>query len=163
MAKKKKVSEEFAFDQSSITITRSFTRKLNMSAHGGKQYETADIACAVSCITTIDKMEQASKELDEFCIKNVQETIDVLDGDAAEIEEAEVKPTKKKKVLDVGIKVEQEEFEEIQTFVNDLTMAKNAKDLKAAVESIQKNSKNFTKEQKEYLSAYYLKRKEAIL
>ena len=47
MAKKKQapVEEESSGE---ITITRSFARKLNMAAHGGKQYETADIFCTVT-------------------------------------------------------------------------------------------------------------------
>jgi uncharacterized Zn finger protein (UPF0148 family) len=162
MAKKKKAvaNDENVESNDVFTVTRSFARKLNMAAHGGKQYETADIFCSVTGTGT--DIEVLSGKLDNICIAEVQKTIDAFDAEEAEVQAEEVKPTKKKKILDVGVKVEQEEFEEIQSFVNDLTMAKTTSDLKAAVTSIKENSKNFSSTQKEYLSAYYLKRKEAI-
>jgi len=144
-------------------IKRSFARKLNMNAHGGKQYETADILCEVSAKVPAANIEKASAQLDALCQAEVQKTIDAIDAEEKEIEETEEeKPAKKKKTLDVGIKVEQQELEAIQEYVNDLTMAKTAADLKAAVTKIKNNQDDMTPDEKKYLSAYYLKRKAAI-
>ena len=163
MAKKKaKAVEEVLDDGGEITITRSFSRKLNMAAHGGKQYETADLFCSVTKVVFSEDAEAESKLLDEFCKDEVQKTIDLIDGEVEEIEEADIKPKKKKKTLDVGVKIQQEEMEDMQDLINDLTMAKTAADLKEAVGKIKEAAADLSKDQKSYLSAYYTKRKEAI-
>ncbi len=158
MARKKKVEAELEI----VSITRSYSRKLNMAAHGGKQYETADLTCSLTANVTEENVEEASEELMKLCIADVDKTIDAIDGEADDVEEAEVKPKKKKKMLNVGVKVEQEEMEEMQSLVNDLTLAKTSKDLAAAAKSIKAGAKDLNKSQKAYLSAYYMKRKEAI-
>ncbi len=145
-----------------VEVTRSFARKLNMAAHGGKQYETADIVCTITAKT--DDIEETSKYLDELCQKEVNATIAALDGEADEVEEAEVPAPKekKKKSIDLGVKVEQDELQEISEYMNDLTLAKTAKDLKEAAIKIKENMSKFSDVQKKYLTAYYAKRKEAI-
>ena len=147
-------------------ITRSFARKLNMAAHGGKQYETADIFCSVTAKVPAANIEKASEQLDTLCQSEVQKTIDAFDAEEKEIEETEdVKPAKKKKALDLGtdVKIEQDEIEEIQEYVNDLIMAKSPADLKAAFVKIKNNAADMTAIQKKYLAAFYTKRKEAIV
>lgn len=185
MARKKKVAAE----EREVTITRSFARKLNMSVHGGEKFETADLACEVSCVTTEGDAEETSAFLDNFCRDEVQRTIDSIDKvaidesedeeeegfdveeDEDEEEEAPKKKKvakkkkiikKKKKVIDVGVKVEQDELEEISPLINDLTMAKTPKELKAAAISIKDAADELSLDQKKYLSAYYKKRKAAI-
>lgn len=159
MPKKKKEESEAI---KAITITRSFARKLNMAAHGGKQYETADLFCSITMESTDTDFETDSAMLDQLCQGEVQKTIDAFDSEEAEVQAAEVKPEKKKKVVNVGIKAEQDELESIQEYINDLTMSKSLEDLKAAVTKIQANMKDFNDTQKKYLTAYYLKRKEAL-
>lgn len=164
MAKEKKTKTSGNDGSTPITITRSFSRKLNMAAHGGKQYETADIFCSVTQTTVPgESFGNLSKELDRICQEEVNATIEAFTSEEKEVEEAEeVKPTKKKKNLDLGIKIEQDEFADIQDLINDLTMAKTPADLKKAVIKIKELSSELSKVQKEYLSAYYTKRKEAV-
>ncbi len=159
MAKKKATFEIEAMD-----ITRSFSRKLNMAAHGGKQYETADIfASRTVKDVPVDSQEEVGIELFKMCQEEVDQTIRALDGEALEESEVEDKPvTKKKKNLNLGMKVTQEETEEIQEHVNNLTMAKTSADLKAAVTKIKEGASEMSADQKKYLSAYYTKRKDAI-
>lgn len=146
-----------------VTITRSFSRKLNMSAYGGKQYETADIFCSMTKEVGLDTLEKEAKLLDSLCQKEVNETIEAFTGETPEMEEQqEIKPVKKKKNLDLGIKIEQDELADMQDLVNDLTMAKTASDLKKVVVRIKEVGHELSKTQKEYLSAYYAKRKEVI-
>lgn len=162
MPKKKKVENEVQEESRAITITRSFARKLNMAAHGGKQYETADLFCSITMESTEADFSHDSSVLDQLCQDEVQKTIDAFDSEEAAVESAEIKPEKKKKIVNVGIKAEQDEMEAIQEYVNDLTLSKTPEDLKAAVTKIQKNMATFNDTQKKYLSAYYLKRKEAL-
>lgn len=161
MGKKKDKGE--VYEMGPQDVTRGYSRKLNMSAHGGKQYETADI---FSQRTVHSVPEENSEEVGALlfkrCLDEVEATIEALDRQTLEVEETEVVPEKKKKVLDVGIKVEQEDLEEISEYVNDLTLAKSLEDLKAAVIKIKDNSAKFSAEQKGYLTAYYQKRKVAI-
>lgn len=149
-------------EEREIEITRSFSRKLNMSAHGGKQFETADISCTITAKAPSSSYEKVSGNLDKICQAEVQKTIDAIDNAVEEEEVAEVKPEKKKKVVDLGVKVDQEELAAIQEYVNDLTMAKTPKDLKAAVLKIKAAEEDLTPTEKKYLSSYYKKRKEAI-
>lgn len=169
-SKKKKAEVKESSEEvisGSIQITRSFARKLNMNAHGGKQYETADIVCTVTATVEAEEREEASKMLDQYCQDDVNATIAALDEEADEEgEEEEVdakpKPEAKKKMIDVGVKVSQDEMEEIQELINDLTMAKTPEDLKKAVIKIKNDSEELSRDQKNYLNAYFKKRKEAI-
>ena len=147
-----------------VTITRSFGRKLNMSAHGGKQYETADIFISLTTEVPGNEIKESSAQLDKMCQKEVQKTIDAFDASEDEDEDEEVaeEAPKKKKKVDVGMKVEQDEFEAIQEYVNDLTLSKTSRELAEAVAKIKKNAEEFTKTEQTYLSSYYKKRKAAI-
>jgi len=151
-------------EEREIEITRSFSRKLNMSAHGGKQYETADISCTVTAKCPADKIEKVSANLDSFAQTEVNKTIDALDKEVDEEAEIEVKPEKKakRKEVDLGVKVDQDELEAIREYINDLTMAKTSKDLKAAVIKIKAAEDDLTADEKKYLGSYYKKRKAAI-
>ena len=153
-----------------------------MSVHGGEKFETADIGSEQSKVCSEDERDEVAVELDTLCISDVQRTIDSIDGVAVEEakeEEAEEdfdeedgeeeeapkkkkKKAKKRKMINVGVNVEQEELAEISELINNLTMAKTPKELKAAAMAIKEEASELTGDQKKYLSAYYKKRKTAI-
>ena len=65
-----------------FTITRSFSKKVQ-----AKQYEPIESFCSVSqtfeSLPTDDELEGVARQLDDFCIKEVEHTIKDLMSSAA--------------------------------------------------------------------------------
>lgn len=117
MPKKRKEVSASAYTPEVIDITRSYSRKLNMSAHGGVQYETADITATRTAHNVPVEFELGtSVELYKACVEEVEMTIKMLDEEAGvetanedegDFEEAPKKAKKAKKEV-----VEEEDEEE---------------------------------------------------
>jgi len=147
-----------------IDITRSYSRKLNMGAHGGKQYETLDLfASRTAKDVPVEDSAQVSKDLYKMCIEEVEEVIEMLDSNEEEIKKTEVE-TPKKKVMKthVGVEIEQAELEEIAVYINNFTLSKSIDEIKEAVTEVKNSTIAFTDSQKQYLSLYYKKCLEAL-
>lgn len=175
---KKQKSRLEEIENEVIDITRSYTRKLNMSAYGGKQYETADISATLT-VRDVPMLKSAAKsaELFDRCVNQVEESINFIIGTLSEDEVAEEAPKKKKKAkkevveedeeeddeesdeISVGgFSISKSEFREISPFVNDITLSKTSGELAKAAKRIKSEAADLTDDQKKYLSAYYKKR-----
>ena len=166
---KKKKSE----NSSAVDITRSYSRKLNMAAHGGQQYETIDLfSSRTAKDVPAEEQEEVSAALYQACVDEVEAQVKALDSEVEE--EEEEAPKKAKKVveddeedgddtIDVGgFEMSKSEFRDISPYANDLTLAKTSADLAKAVKRIKEEASTFTEDQKKYLSMYYKKRAAAI-
>ena len=163
MAKKKREVGAAAPAVAELSITRSYSRKLNMSAYGGKQYETADLSATRTAHNVpVDSSKQVSEDLYQQCVEEVEASIDAIANEIDEIKSEDVKPKKQKKKVAPGVDIEATEMEEITTYVNDLTLAKTKGKLKEAVVKIRTDAARFSDSQKEYLTAYYKKRLAAL-
>ena len=176
---KKKKSE----NSSVVDITRSYSRKLNMAAHGGQQYETIDLfSSRTAKDVPAEEQEEVSAALYQACVDEVEAQVKALDSEVEDEEEAPKKSKKKAKkvveeeddeddeeddedddTIDVGgFKMNKSEFRDISPYVNDLTISKTSADLAKAVKRIKEEASTFTEDQKKYLSMYYKKRAAAI-
>lgn len=98
----------------SVDITRSFSRKLNMAAHGGEQYETIDLSCTMTAHEVdAEDMKVVSKGLYNACKSEVEASVKEIDS-ASEEDEAPKKKSKKasKKVVEEDEDEEEDEEEE---------------------------------------------------
>lgn len=160
MAKKKET-----FKIETVDVTRSYSRKLNMSAYGGKQYETADLhSSRTAKDVPMSEAKIVGLELHALCVAEVDAVIKQVEDASNEVESAVVpKPAKKKKsTMDLGLEIEKEEIEAISTLINDLTLAKTQAELKKAAVSIRKQKDSLNETQQEYLSLYFKKRLAAV-
>lgn len=172
MPKKKKTE-----NSSVVDITRSYSRKLNMAAHGGQQYETIDLfSSRTAKDVPADEQEEVSASLYAACVEEVESQIKEIDANLEEAEEAPKKAKKKSKkvveeedddeedddedeTIDVGgFEMNKSEFRDISPYVNDLTLSKTSAELTKAVKRIKEEASTFTDDQKKYLSMYYKKR-----
>ena len=170
---KKKKSE----NSSVVDITRSYSRKLNMAAHGGQQYETIDLfSSRTAKDVPAEEQEEVSAALYQACVDEVEAQVKALDSEVEDEEEAPKKAKKKAKkvveeeddeddeeegddTIDVGgFEMSKSEFRDISPYANDLTLAKTSADLAKAVKRIKEEASTFTEDQKKYLSMYYKKR-----
>lgn len=171
---KKKKSE----NSSTVDITRSYSRKLNMAAHGGQQYETIDLfSSRTAKDVPAEEQEEVSAALYQACVDEVEAQVKALDSESEEEAPKKAKKKAKKVVeeedddeeddeddtIDVGgFSMAKSEFRDISPYVNDLTIAKTSSELTKAVKRIKEEASTFTEDQKKYLSMYYKKRAAAI-
>ena len=122
MSKKKKEMSSSDYTPEVIDITRSYSRKLNMSAHGGVQYETADITATRTAHNVPVEFELGtSVELYKACVAEVEMTIKMIDEEAGvetadeddgDFEEAPKKSKKAKKAKKEVVEEEEDEDED---------------------------------------------------
>lgn len=136
-----------------ITVKRSYSRKLNMSAHGGLQYETADFVEERSC-SVLDQNEAnvASELLFKQCFESVERTI--KEFDALMLGEAETKPRKKKEPLD-EIGMSEEEVSQIAPIINKLVAANSEEELQAVGNEIEEIKGDLNENQLSFLRLKY--------
>lgn len=145
-----------------VTVTKSYTRKLNMSMHGGKQYETLDLGETRTVTVEADEAQQAADQLYNDCKASVEENIRQFDNEMALFggaqEQGDVTPAPrkpKKETSDIGF--DREELKEIAPILNKLVAAKTIDQMKELGDEIQLMSE-LTKSQKDYLRTMYNKK-----
>lgn len=140
-----------------LDITRSYSRKLNMSAHGGKQYETIDLfSSRTAKDVPVQDAQKVSDALYKMCVDEVEAQVNELDNEVKEVEEEEAPTPKRKKLkTHVGVEIEQEELEDIAPLINSITLSKSIKDLKDAAAEIKEKVDELSESQKEYLQKYF--------
>jgi len=140
-----------------LDITRSYSRKLNMSAHGGQQYETIDLyASRTAKDVPVEDSKKVSDALYKMCVDEVEAQVAEIDNEVKEIEDEEVPAPKRKKLkTHVGVEIEQEELEAIAPLISSITLSKSIKDLKAAAAEIQEKADELSESQKEYIQKYF--------
>jgi hypothetical protein len=57
--------------QAPVKITRSFSRKLNMAAYGGNQYESGDFFCASTVECEAKDADSVAADVHQFCVDQV--------------------------------------------------------------------------------------------
>jgi len=123
--------EEKEVEVNVTTVTRNYFRKLNMSAHGGKQFETVDLG---ETLTATVGEGQTAKEvghaLHQLAMTHIEEDVAAFDKLAAEDQ-----PVKREKAKD-ELKVSNDELVEIRDLIQHLLAAKSMKDLAVLQEEI---------------------------
>lgn len=143
-----------------VTITRSYARKLNLASHGGKQFETLDFGEARTVENVpIDQANEVSAQLSNDCATSIEGAIESYDQMQLEEEESpsEEKKAKKKKKDVKEIGVARVDLEGISDILNMMTSSGTIKDLKKVGDEIKKRSGELSKEQMEYLRSKYTK------
>ena len=169
MAKKRKkdrnVDEEVIEESQDVSITRpnvvsitkGYSRKLNLSAHGGKQFETLDISeTRTATVGEDENADMIATKLYNQCRESVELNIKVYDSEL----EGVIPESKKEKKEEQ--KEDQEELEEISQFINQIVNAETAEDLKEVQKNIAEESSNLKSSQLEYLRNFFNKKAKAL-
>jgi hypothetical protein len=119
---------------SKITISRNYFRKLNLSMHGGKQFETLDIG--ETRTMTVDKKdaETVSKQLYTECQQSVEQDIQEYD------KQLEDTPAETKKAKKEELNIDKEELVAIAPLLQKLIDCQTKEDLKKLSEEIKEFS-----------------------
>lgn len=176
MPRKKQQTEELATQKNKpefspaqdvfdLVITRSYSRKLNLSAHGGTQFETLDISAARTARALDPKKEaDISNYLYTECVNDVEEAIkqfDALQIEAIEENEQSPKKAKKKSVLD-ELEMSQEEIKQISGIINKLVAANSKEELELVGKEIAAIASELNETQLSYLRTKFNKKADVI-
>lgn len=160
--RKEKDEEEVTTLPGTIDITRSYSRKLNLSAHGGEQFETVDISeSRTAKEVVVDQAQEVSEYLYKGCVDSVESAIKAYDEMMLGEQDEEDAPKKKKKKATSEIDEDKVEFSEIKDQINELLEAESIKELNKTAKAIADNGE-LTKKQIAYLTKLYAKRKDEL-
>lgn len=135
---------------SASKISKTFTRKLNMSMHGGKQFETLDISeTREVTLAESDDVNLVAKELFKILKASVESDIAQIDSLASQQTEEPKKVTQKTQV-----DIDKAELEGIRDLIQKLIVAKSKEEMIALQEEI-KERQDLSKDQLEYLKLKY--------
>ena len=145
------------------TITKSYSRKLNMSMHGGKQFETMDIS--ESRTISIDGMDgnvvdEVAARLFEQVKASVERDIVKFDAEMG-AEETDEEPKQKKVKADEKVVAEAKSIKGSEHLINAINRSKTKDELTAVGKQIKEaiEQKKLTAEQVTTLSKLYEGRK----
>lgn len=169
MAKKeRKVKAEVEEKTYVMDVTRSYARKLNLSQHGGAQFETVDLyESRTAKDVPGEEVGAVSRRLYEDCQASINASVKAYDEKALSEMSTEEKPTKEKRKLtktettEDKIGIEKEELEEIAPHVQKIVAATSVAEFKEVQESI-KAHEGLNENQLNYLRALYKKHAAAI-
>lgn len=150
-----KVGPEEVFD---LVITRSYSRKLNLSIHGGAQYETLDILeqRTARCLDAT-KANAVSGYLYNECREGVERAILEYDNVVAETIDPTPKKEKKTTVID-DLGMSQDEVQQISPIINKMVSAETKEQLETVGEEIAAMSPELSKTQLDYLRVKFNKK-----
>lgn len=135
-----------------VDVTVGYSRKLNLSAHGGNQFETLDIHESRTAKGIIyNEADKIRTKLFNACKENVEETIKEYDAYMA----SELDPVKKKEKKKDTLGVDKDELEGIAHLIQQLIDAKDMKEMEAVQEAIKAEKKDLNEFQLEYLRTKY--------
>jgi len=158
--KEKEVEDSVTTLPMKMDITRSYSRKLNLSAHGGEQFETVDISeSRTAKDVSVVQAPEISEYLYKCCVDSVEDAIKAYDE--MMLGEQEDEPKKKKKKAVSEIDEDKVEFSEIKDQINELLEADSIKELTKVAKAIADNG-DLTKKQIAYLTKLYAKRKDEL-
>lgn len=150
-----KAGPEDIFD---LVITRSYTRKLNLSVHGGVQYETLDISeqRSARCLDAT-KATALSEYLYNECKEGVERAIIEYDQVVAETIDPTQKKAKKTTAID-DLGMSQDDIKQIAPIINKMASAETKEQLEAVGEEIASMSSELNKTQLDYLRLKFTKK-----
>lgn len=162
--RKKKANEEEmaeagkALDLRIAEVTRTYSRKLNLSAHGGTQFETLDISESRTAIVSGQDPDEVSDELYRQCKDSVERNIEAYDAQFNTGEKKEKKAKGKKDEEDE----DNEELDEISKYINAIINASSTEELKKVKEEISEAAESLKDSQLEYLRKIFSKKATAL-